>query len=119
VTTGLLSAVRFVKDNRLLPRGFHPRTASRDVAVRGHAERDADFADGRDRITYVADIGNAAGPFTVSAELWYQAIGYRWVENMRAYDAPETNRFVSYYDAMADSSAVRMARTEMTVLIPR
>ncbi|HUR33786.1 MAG TPA: hypothetical protein VM032_08310, partial [Vicinamibacterales bacterium] len=32
-TTGLLNAVRFLKDNRLLPQGFDKATASADIAV--------------------------------------------------------------------------------------
>ena len=37
VTTGLLWGVEYVKDNRLLPRGFDKATASDDVAVKGEA----------------------------------------------------------------------------------
>ena len=33
VTTGLLKGVRFVKDNRLLPRGFDKAAAPADIAV--------------------------------------------------------------------------------------
>ena len=35
VTTGLLTGVRYVKDNRLLPRGFDSATAAWEVAVAG------------------------------------------------------------------------------------
>jgi hypothetical protein len=114
VTTGLLSGVRYVKDNRLLPRGFDPAAAAPDVAVHGEATADADFTGGGDRISYVVE-ATAAGPITVTAELWYQTIGYRWAENLRAYDAPETRRFVSYYDTMADASGIVLARAETTI----
>ena len=43
-------ATPFVKDNRLLPRGFDKATAAPDIAVRGDAATDADFtASGRPR----------------------------------------------------------------------
>ena len=109
VTTGLLSAVRYVKDNRVLPRGFEPATASGDIAVRGRATADDDFRGGRDRVRYVIDTGEAGGPFTVEAELWYQPIGYRWARNLADYDAFETRRFTRYYEAMSAGSAVLVA----------
>ncbi len=110
VTTGLLSAVRYVKDNRLLPRGFDKGTAEKDVAVLGAAANDPDFNDAGDRVRYSVPLHGAEGPFTVDAELWYQPISYRWANNLRAYDAPEPRRFVGYYDAMAASSGVMLVR---------
>src|SRR5439155_13550850 len=78
VTTGLLSAVRYLKDNRLLPHGFDKRSADRDVAVEGEAAADPNFTGGGDRVRYSVPIGNAEGPFEVEAELLYQPIGFRW-----------------------------------------
>jgi hypothetical protein len=115
VTTGLLSGLRYVKDNRLLPRGFPKATAPADVAVVGDASTDADFAAGGDRVRYAIDPGAAAGPFTVVVRLWYQPIGFRWAENLRAYDAFEPQRFVRYYETMAAASAVIVAETHATV----
>ena len=43
-TTGLLQATQYLKDNRLLPRGFDKRTAPAEIAVFGGAAADADFA---------------------------------------------------------------------------
>ena len=40
MTTGLLKGLRFVKDNRLLPRGFDKASADADIAVRGDAAAD-------------------------------------------------------------------------------
>ena len=42
-TTGLLTAVRYLKDNRLVPRGFDKSTADPWIAVVGAAAQDADF----------------------------------------------------------------------------
>lgn len=113
-TTGLLTAVRFVKDNRLLPRGFDKATAPTGIAVQGSAATDVDFAGGRDRVRYLVQTGNAAGPFTVRAELRYQSIGYRWAENLRRYKSMETERFVRYYDSLADTSSVALAEASAT-----
>ena len=110
VTTGLLTAVRYVKDNRLLPSGFDKRTADPDVAVRGAAAQDPDFTGAGHRIRYSVALGNAQGPFHVEAELWYQPTGYRWASNLKLYDAAEPRRFTGYYDAMASGSAVILAR---------
>jgi hypothetical protein len=109
LTTGLLTALRFVKDNRLLPRGFDKRTADKEVAVHGEAETDPDFAGGGDRVRYSVPVGTAQGPFQVDAELWYQPIAYRWAMNLKKYDAPEPKRFVGYYEESAAGSGVMLA----------
>ena len=108
-TTGLLTGVRYIKDNRLLPRGFDKTTAEPDIAVHGGAAPDEDFVGGSDRVRYVTDVSNATGPLRVEAQLWYQPIGFRWARTLADYDAFETTRFVRFYDAMAASSAVVVA----------
>ncbi len=110
-TTGLLQAVDFAKDNRLLPRGFDKATAEADIAVHGNALTDADFADGGDRVRYRVPTGGAVGPFTVEVELRYQVVSYRWAHNLSAYDAPEPRRFVGYYEQMAPASSTVLARS--------
>ncbi len=110
VTTGLLTASSYAKDNRLLPRGFDKTTAPADVAVHGGAAADGDFQAGGDRVRYEVEIGTAQPPLLLEAELIYQPIAYRWAENLRPYAAPETTRFVAYYESMADASAVVLAR---------
>jgi hypothetical protein len=109
-TTGLLTAVRFLKDNRLLPEGFDKATAEPDVAVVGEAARDDDFTAGCDRVRYLVDVGGREGPFRIDVALRYQPIAYRWAQNLRRYDALETRRFVRYYDAMAAGSVETLAR---------
>lgn len=115
LTTGLLTGVRYVKDNRLLPDGFDKRTAPGDVAVEGGAGSDQDFVGGADRVRYSVGVARATGPLTVEVELWYQPVGFRWADNLRAYDAFETRRFVRYYESMAGVSAVVLARATATV----
>ena len=114
VTTGLLTGVSFVKDNRLLPDGFDKSTVEADIAVRGHAVEDADFGGGGDRVRYSVSIADAKGPFSIDVELYYQPIGFRWAQNLRGYGAEETERFVSYFESMSTGSAEILARRKAT-----
>ena len=52
---------------------------------------------------------------TVAAELLYQSIGYRWAENLRAYPAPETERFTRFYELAAAGSAMSVAHATAVV----
>jgi hypothetical protein len=110
VTTGLLRATAFVKDNRLLPRGFDARTATPDIAVRGAARDDGDFTGEGDRVRYSVNVADAPAPFQIDVELQYQPIGFRWADNLRGYNAAEPQRFVGYYDGMAAGSSTVLAR---------
>jgi hypothetical protein len=114
VTTGLLSGVRYVKDNRILPPGFDKHTAAADIGVFGAAAGDDDFIAGGDRVRYRIPLGGLS-PWTVDVRLWYQTIGFRWAENLKRYDAAETNRFVSYYAENAAGSAVQLAAAETVI----
>jgi len=114
VTTGLLRAVRYAKDNRLLPEGFDKATAEDDIKVHGGAVGDADFGGGGDRIRYSLSVGSAPGPFTVSASLMFQPIAHRWASNLRDYEAGEPRRFVGYYESMAGVSTETLAMTRAT-----
>jgi hypothetical protein len=113
-TTGLLTAVRFVKDNRLLPSGFDKRKVDREIAPQGEAVNDDDFVAGRDTVRYAISVDNAQGPFRVEAELWFQPISYRWAANLQRYAAPEPQRFTRYYAAMSSGSAVMLVHTAAT-----
>ncbi len=113
VTTVLLSAIRYVKDNRLLPDGFDPATAGADIAVRGAAADDDDFAGGGDRVMYRVPV-DGAGPYQVDAELWYQPIAFRWARNIGDRPSAEGERFLAAYDRLAATSAAVLARASTT-----
>lgn len=114
ITTGLIKALHYAKDNRLLPHGFDKATADPDIAVHGDALGDADFAGGSDRVRYSVDVSAGSGALTVEAELLYQPIGFRWADNLRGYTSAEPGRFVKYYDTMAAASAATLARASVT-----
>jgi hypothetical protein len=106
VTTALLRGAGYLKDNRLLPSGFDKGTALEDIAVHGQAMEDADFLGNGDRVAYTVKLGSAEGPFTVTVELLYQSVGYRWAEKMRRHEAPEPTRFLDYYEAVPNLPVV-------------
>ena len=113
VTTGLLTATEYAKDNRLLPQGFDKARASKEIGVYGRALGDQDFAAGSDSVFYSLSVGAARGPFRVVAELWYQPIGLRWAQNLAPYDrAAEPRRFIAMYQSMAGASATLLASAE-------
>jgi hypothetical protein len=114
VTTGLLTAVGYLKDNRILPSGFKKEGAEPDIAVVGDAVNDPNFSDAGARVEYCAALGNATGPFHVEVELYYQPIGYRWAHNLASYDSAETKRMTSYYQSLASGSAVVLSHAEAT-----
>jgi hypothetical protein len=102
--------VRYLKDNRLLPRGFEKTTADKDIAVVGDASQDPDFGAAGDRLRYSVGVEGSDGPWHIDVELRFQSIGFRWADNLRKYDAPEPRRFVTYYDAMSTVSSEILAR---------
>jgi hypothetical protein len=110
VTTGLIAAVGYLKDNRILPGGFDKTTAVADIAVTGRAAEDPNFMGGSSVTRYAVQAANAQGPLHIEAELWYQPVGFRWAHNLEAYKAAEPQRWVKYYDENAAHNAVMLAR---------
>jgi hypothetical protein len=113
VTTGLMRAASYLKDNRLLPSGFQKAAPYADIAVRGRAADDANFQGGGDQIQYSVDISGFQGPFKVAVELLYQSVGFRWAENLRQLPGPEIERFLGYVQA-ANNSPLTVASDSAT-----
>lgn len=65
---------------------------------------------GGDRVRYETFVAHATAPFRVTAVLRFQPIGWRWAHNLADYRAPETDRFVAWFDAIAAVSASVLAR---------
>jgi len=112
VTTGLLSAVSYLKDNRIIPTGFDKQSAEKDIAVIGDAADDPKFVAGEDSVQYGVPL-SGKGPHHVEVELLYQPIGFRWAHNLEFYNAMEPERFIGYYDSMASETATVLARAEL------
>ncbi len=115
VTTVLLSAVRYIKDNRLLPQGFDKASAEEDIAVQGDAADDDDFDSGGDTVQFQVPVEGRNGPFYIKAELWYQPIAFRWAQNLSRQLSVETERFVSYFNSFSELSGIVLAGVKMKV----
>jgi hypothetical protein len=114
VTYTLLMAAGYLKDNRLLPRGFDKETAGDDFAVQGLAGVDKDFLGGADEVTYQISTKGHSGPFKVSVQVLYQTIAYGFVRDMQGYDTPLVKEFLGYYGE-ADKTPIIVASVEQTV----
>jgi hypothetical protein len=111
VTYTLLRAAKYLKDNRLLPAGADKAKLPAEVAVYGEAASDANFQGGGDLVTYLVDVEEAIGPFTLSAELLYEPLSYQFVQDLLTDNTPLTDRFGGYY-AETDKSPLRVAVVE-------
>jgi hypothetical protein len=65
-------------------------------------------------VTYQVETGQGSGTLTVSVELLYQSIGYRWAENLRIYSTPEADQFFTMYEAL-DNLPVVVAEAVQTI----
>ncbi len=114
VTTTLLRATSYLKDNRLLPTGFDKKGAPDDIAVYGQALEDTDFNAGGDIVRYQVAAASSSGPYLIEVELLYQSIGYRWAEKFRSEENPEGAEFYGYADALPNTP-VRISSATLQV----
>jgi hypothetical protein len=94
VTTTLLRAKNYLKDNRLLASGMNKAALPVEIAVVGDAAQDETFTAGGDSVRYIIQLPQSA-TYQITAELLYQSIGYRWTDNLRGFPvSDEANQFL-------------------------
>ena len=98
VTYTLIRAAKYKKDNRLLPEGFNKLTAREDIAVIGNAYNDENFVGGQDTITYKVNISGYTTPLTITAELRYQSVSYRFFEDLK--QDKDQSSYVSLFEEL-------------------
>lgn len=81
VTQSLLSAARYIKDNRLLPAGFAKFNAPATVQATGQAIDDDNFTAVSDIVNYQVEL-SGTGPWQVKAELVYQPLAYPHLQEL-------------------------------------
>ncbi len=103
VTYTLLRAGSYLKDNRLLPPGFNKENVIADIGVYGKAASDANFIGGSDRVTYHVPLHNTTGPVTIEAKLYYTALSFSFLEDLKKDKLPLVENFFSLWEK-ADKS---------------
>ncbi len=97
-THSLVEGLRYLKDNRLTPKGFDKATVNNDIAVVGRAATDDNFDNGSDTFEYRIPV-TQNGNYFVVADLVYQPMAYGHLEYLfRDTDVPEVDQFKTIYD---------------------
>lgn len=117
VTTVLLRAQNYLKDNRIPPKGFSTEHISYDTtAVAGNAISDNDYLNeqGSDIITYKIAREHDTDPEDISTtvRVWYQSTHDKWLEEMFARDEPYINSFKNMYEN-ADKTPILIAEKQI------
>jgi hypothetical protein len=96
LTTSLMLAHHYIKDNRLLPAGFDKTSAGENIQVAGSALDDVNFTGGGDTVSYRVNMSQYSAPLSVSAQVLYQPAGYRWLHKFSGDDSAEAIAFLSF-----------------------
>jgi hypothetical protein len=111
VTYTLLRGAQYLKDNRLLPAGTDKTQLPPEIAVYGQATGDDNFVGGGDLVTYQVNVTGGQGPYIIQAELLYESLSYRFVEDLLIDKTPLTERFGGYY-GQADKTPLLVAKIQ-------
>lgn len=96
----LLQGASWLKDTRILPRGWSPDHAEGERTAPIGTTHDDDFVGGSDRLDVLVDLPDGAqGPFRVEARLLFQTLSARWAAEMFTVDTPEVARFRELYES--------------------
>ena len=100
ITTKLLRGAGYIKDNRIIPKGFTKEDVDLDISVFGNAMKDPDFIGGEDQVFFRIDLGDYNGQIIVNVELLYQSLSFRWTQNLEQFNGDEINLFFEKYDTI-------------------
>ncbi len=121
VTTVLERANFPLKDNRIPPTGFTTGYYTYDtVPIIGEAYADTDFnkdngneGTGADILHFHIPTGGNTGLLNITANIFYQTVNPKWLNEMFAHSSDEIDLFKDYYNA-ADKTPVFVNQVETT-----
>jgi len=106
-TFSLLQGAEFLKDNRLLPEGWHAEHPDGPATQPAGIAADDNFIAGQDRVLYHLPVTDRP-PHRVEVTLFFQAISPRHAGELFAHDTPEVTTFQRMY-LQADHRPERIA----------
>ena len=119
-TSILTHGASHLKDNRLVPVGFHNNSIVGDTTEIVLNTEDGDFnfngteGSGADVIHYHVATNGYQGPLTVRAEVYYQSLPPKWLDGLWITSTPEISRFANYYQN-ADATPVLMRAAQSNI----
>lgn len=94
----LLRADTNFKDNRLLPQGWVPTHPDAPETAPKAINGDPNFVGGGDQISFQIPVGATSGPLTVEATIYFQLLGYRFAQELFAFNhLPDVAVFEGYW----------------------
>lgn len=100
VTYTLLESAQYLKDNRILPKGFDKYSVPDDVGVYGFAKTDDSFTQGQDSLRYQIDISQFnSNYFTIDINFNYQPIAYSFLQDLFTDKSIAIENFEVYNDS--------------------
>lgn len=96
-TFRLMGGARYLKDNRLLPRGWDPLPEDAPhIRPVGPEEEEADFRGGFDRVLYAFAVPEGTKEVHVEVALLYQTLGSRARAELLRHELPAVQRLAGY-----------------------
>ncbi len=105
VTYTLLRGAKYIKDNRLLPRGFDKSTAPACIAVYGKARNDSNFVGGSDEVTYIVNATGKA-PYRVYVSMMYQPVSYHFLQDLKKDNTMLERKFLQSFERVNETVCI-------------
>ncbi len=113
LTFTLLRGAKYLKDNRILPKGWvasHPDAPlTKPVGVGG----DTNFVGGQDDVSFSVSAPSSGGPYKIEVSLLYQTLSHRFADELFQVQTPEIQAFKAYW-AKATRVPVEVAKASGT-----
>ena len=81
-TYTFMNAASYLKDNRILPKGFNKNNVPPTIQTFGAAQNDDDFVGGSDTVEYEVSSLNSDDQYTITVTLKYQTASYGFMQDL-------------------------------------